>query len=78
MLFRSPGGQPAVDSINLDKKVEEMADKSNTETEVITETMAEIYIQQGKNAKAREIYEKLRLQNPEKSAYFAEKLKNLI
>ena len=77
-MKKLPGGQPAVDSINLDKKVEEMADKSNTETDVITETMAEIYAQQGKNAKAREIYEKLRLQNPEKSAYFAEKLKNLI
>ncbi len=77
-MKKLPGGQPILDTAKIDKKVEEMADKSNTETTVLTETMAKIYLQQGKIEKAREIYEKLRLQNPDKSAYFAGKLEKLI
>jgi hypothetical protein len=77
-MKKLPGGQPQIDLQKTDKKVDEMAEKSNIEAEVITETMAEIYIQQGKIPKAREVYEKLRLQNPEKNTYFASKLKDLI
>ena len=57
------------------RTIEELAEKSNLETEVITEAMAEVYIQQGKMAKANEIYKKLSLQNPSKSSYFADKIK---
>ena len=39
--------------------------------------MAEVYIQQGKKEKARDIYQKLSLLNPAKSTYFAAKLENL-
>ena len=59
----------------VDKKVEELAEKSNVESETITEAMAEIYLNQGKTEKANEIYKKLSLQNPSKSSYFAEKIK---
>ena len=44
-----------------------------------TETLAEIYLEQGYPEQARRIYSKLLLANPEKSAYFAsliEKLKD--
>ncbi len=62
-------------NVVIDSKVEEMAEKSNVETEVITEAMAEVYLSQGKVAKANEIYKKLSLQNPSKNSYFANKIK---
>lgn len=61
----------------LDQNVAQLAEKSNIETEVITEAMAEVYLQQGKISKANEVYEKLSLQNPAKSTYFAGKIENL-
>lgn len=61
----------------IDPSVQKMADKSNAEEEVITESMADVYIQQGKTNKAKEIYEKLSLLNPSKSAYFAAKLSEI-
>ena len=60
-----------------DQNVAQLAEKSNIETEVITEAMAEVYLQQGKISKANEVYEKLSLQNPAKSVYFAGKIENL-
>lgn len=60
-----------------DKAIEHIAEKSNTTEDVITEAMAEVFIQQGKPAKAIEIYEKLSLHNPSKSVFFADKIKNL-
>ena len=54
--------------------IQQMAEKSNTENEVLTETMADILLQQGKRTKAIEVYKKLSLLNPSKSAYFATKI----
>ena len=61
----------------FDKTVVTLAEKSNVETEVITESMAEVFHQQGKINKAKEIYEKLSLLNPSKLAYFADKIEHL-
>jgi hypothetical protein len=61
----------------IDPSVQKMAEKSNKEEEVITESMAEVYLQQGKTNKAKEIYEKLSLLNPSKSAFFAAKLNEI-
>jgi hypothetical protein len=58
----------------VDQVVQQLAEKSNKEEEVLTESMAEVYIQQGRPRKAQEIYEKLSLLNPSKSAYFAAKI----
>jgi hypothetical protein len=66
-------------------KDETIVDLSTDSVEIkstfITETLAKIYISQGYYSKAINIYEKLALQYPEKSAYFAsriEKIKDLI
>ena len=63
-------------------KLNENADTPVVETEAFadfcTETLAEIYAEQGYNDQARQIYSQLSLRFPEKSAYFAaliEKLK---
>ena len=61
----------------IDPSVQKLAEKSNKEEEVLTESMAEVYLQQGKTNKAKEIYEKLSLLNPSKNAYFAAKLKEI-
>lgn len=61
----------------VDVSVQRLAEKSNKEDEILTESMAEVYLQQGKPKKAIEIYQKLSLLNPSKSAYFAAKLEIL-
>jgi len=63
--------------IPVDLAVQNMAEKSNQEEEIITESMAEVFEQQGKHGKARDIYRKLSLLNPSKSAYFAAKIEHL-
>lgn len=66
-----------VDSIVIDSTVEKLAEKSNEDAEIVTEAMAEVYESQGKFKKAKEIYQKLSLQNPAKSAFFAAKLEQI-
>ncbi len=60
-----------------EKKVEEMAEHSLEDRDVITETMAEVWEKQGNTAKAIEIFSKLCLLEPSKSAYFAAKIEEL-
>ena len=64
-------------SEQVDLAVQKLAEKSNQEDIILTESMAEAYIQQGKIAKARDIYEKLSLLNPSKNVYFAAKIESL-
>lgn len=57
---------------------EEETDEPESHTEapfrVITESMANIWLQQGQPLKAIEVLEQLRLLNPEKSDYFAQRI----
>ncbi len=55
-----------------------MARKSmEDDDEIVSETLARIYAEQGEKARAIRIYEKLSLQNPAKSRYFAALIENL-
>lgn len=60
-----------------EEKVEQMAQTSVSGREVVTEAMAEVWEKQGNHAKAVEIYRKLSLLNPSKSAYFATLIEQL-
>ena len=60
-----------------DKNIQQIAEHSNADAEVVTEAMANILIAQNKTEKAVEVYEKLSLINPSKSAYFAGKINSL-
>jgi len=63
--------------IKPDDNIQVLAENSNAEPEVLTEAMAEVFAKQGKMSKAGEVYQKLSLLNPDKSAYFAAKIENL-
>jgi hypothetical protein len=66
-------------SAQSEQKIEQLAQHSVSEREVVTEAMAEVWAKQGNTEKAITIYEKLSLLNPSKSSYFAsliEQLKN--
>ena len=60
-----------------DIAIQTLAEKSNAEGEIITEAMAKVFARQGKAGKAIELYQKLSLLNPLKSAYFAAKIEQL-
>ena len=62
---------------NREQKVEHMAAESVQNADVFTEAMAEVWIKQGNVSKAIEVYNKLCLQNPSKSTYFAAKIAHL-
>ncbi len=82
-LLSNPGTiRPVADENRA--HVNEVVENSTLETdEIITETLANIYFQQNNFEKAQEAYKKLSLKYPEKSVYFAirikeiEKLKNI-
>lgn len=50
---------------------------SDISEEVVSETLADIYIKQGHLEKARQSFEKLSLKFPEKSSYFAARIKTI-
>jgi hypothetical protein len=66
-----------VEDSHADKKIQGIAEVSNVDIEVVTEAMAAVLIKQGKIEKAIEMYEKLSLNNPSKSVYFAAKIESL-
>ena len=60
-----------------DKLIQHLAESSNTQANIVTEAMADVLIKQGRIEQAVEMYEKLSLNYPAKSAYFAAKIESL-
>ena len=69
--------EAATGSAQADITIQNLAERSNAEGEIVTEAMAEVFAQQGKRGKAIEVYKKLSLLNPLKSAFFAAKIEQL-
>ena len=60
-----------------DATIQKNAEESVENSDIETEAMAEVWIKQGKTARAIAIYQKLSLLNPSKSHYFAAKIEQL-
>lgn len=77
MKTTKPENIIAEDDPELEKAIVNIAATSNQSKEVVTETMAEIFAKQGKKEKAIQLYIKLSFLIPDKSTYFATKIKEL-
>ena len=76
MMKRTPPEETSAEEAT-GKTDPESKDTSLRSREVVTESMAGIWEQHGQPEKAIDIYEKLILLNPEKSTYFAAKIRAL-
>ena len=78
-MKRLPQVQPEEQPVDEaeQQSIRKFAAGSLEEKQVITETMAEVLAKQGRNAEAADIYNKLSLSDPSKSAYFAAKIEKL-
>jgi hypothetical protein len=65
------------ESFTDEKLIRNAAEVSNVSSDVLTEAMAEILIKQNKREKAIEMFTKLSLINPSKSAYFASRIESI-
>ncbi|MDB5232605.1 MAG: hypothetical protein JWN76_3410 [Chitinophagaceae bacterium] len=61
----------------MENRVQHIAESSNETKDVVTESMAEVLVKQGKLDKAIQLYIKLSFLNPDKSAYFAARIEEL-
>lgn len=60
-----------------EQQIQAIAEESNIQQEVFTETLADVYLKQGLVSRAIEIFEKLSLLDPTKSSYFANRIKEI-
>lgn len=76
-LHPTQTGNAAETSEKQNNNIQQLAEKSNKEDEIITEAMADVLMQQGRIDKAVEVLKKLSLLNPSKNTYFAAKIDKL-
>jgi hypothetical protein len=74
---QSPNPQDLGTDPELEKAIANIAKASIAAREIVTETMADVFIKQGKVDKAIQLYIKLSFLDPHKSAYFAGKIQQL-
>ncbi len=60
-----------------EKQIRQTAEHSNENKDLFTEALAEVYLKQGLDDKAVEVYKKLSLLDPSKSAYFAARIRDI-
>jgi hypothetical protein len=72
----SPENDEVIDE-EIENAVNDIAKSSIESREIVTETMADIFIKQGKPDKAVQLYIKLSFLDPDKSTYFANKIQQL-
>jgi hypothetical protein len=76
-MKKLPAAKTTLPDPSSEQKVEDLADHSVQAADVVTEAMAEVWLKQGNREKAVEVYHKLSLSDPLKSAYFAAKIESL-
>jgi len=77
-MKRLPGSSIETNiTLTEEKNIEQLAAQSIHGNNADTEAMADVWIKQGDTKKAIELYQKLSLQNPQKSAFFAAKIEFL-
>lgn len=73
-----PPETPNSDAETEGSTIETVIKRSATaDFKIVTETMAQIYLKQGNKDKALQIYRQLLADNPKKSVYFADRIKEL-
>lgn len=77
MKVVSPNPQDLGTDPELENVIKGIAQASNEVKEIATETMAEVFVKQGKIDKAVQLYIKLSFLDPKKSSYFASKIQQL-
>lgn len=75
--FAETGSAPQSAAQTNEQHIQQLAEASNKEGEVVTEAMADVLVQQGRVGKAIAVLEKLSLLNPGKITYFAAKINQL-
>lgn len=70
----TPNSETEIESAEIETVIKRSA---TSDFKIVTETMAQIYLKQGNKDKALQIYRQLLADNPKKSVYFADRIREL-
>ena len=70
----TPNSETETESAEIETVIKRSA---TSDFKIVTETMAQIYLKQGNKDKALQIYRQLLADNPKKSVYFADRIREL-
>ncbi len=75
--FNPSSVEPMIEDYEIEHQRDISLDSVAPDQELVSETLAEIYLSQGLLDQAREVYAKLSLIFPEKSVYFASRIEQI-